>query len=116
LVPLSYVFPTTSTRETAFSHAPACIIQARAYKTAMVKGTGHDLVIMDLTIPGGMGGEEAIPELLKMDPKARALVSSGYAEDRVMKGFTDYGFIGTIAKPVDIHELADTVRNVLSTG
>jgi DNA-binding NarL/FixJ family response regulator len=67
---------------------------------------------MDLTIPGGMGGREAIGKLLEIDPKAQVLVSSGYSNDPVMANFSQYGFAGRITKPVDIEELADTVKRI----
>jgi two-component system, cell cycle sensor histidine kinase and response regulator CckA len=83
------------------------------YKRALESDEPFDVVIMDLTIPGGMGGEEAVGKLLEIDSKARAIVSSGYANDPVMANFADCGFVGRVAKPVDIEELADTVKRVL---
>ena len=68
---------------------------------------------MDLTIPGGMGGKEAIGRLLEIDSQAQVLVSSGYSNDPVMANYADYGFVGRVSKPVDIKELADTVKSVL---
>jgi two-component system, cell cycle sensor histidine kinase and response regulator CckA len=72
-----------------------------------------DLVIIDLTIPGGLGGRETVGKLCEMDPCARAIVSSGYSSDPVMANYSDYGFDGAVAKPVDIQELADTVERAL---
>jgi len=54
---------------------------------------------MDLTIPGGMGGQEAIKKILALKPQANATVSSGYADDPVMANFSEYGFRGTVKNP-----------------
>lgn len=69
------------------------------YRQAQGLGKPFDAVIMDLTIPGGMGGKEAIRELLKIDPGVRAIVSSGYSTDPVMAKFGEYGFRRVVAKP-----------------
>ena len=71
---------------------------------------------MDLTIPGEMGGKEAAGKLLEIDPTAHVLVSSGYSQDPVMANYADYGFAGRLPKPVDIEELADTVKKALTGG
>jgi PAS domain S-box-containing protein len=85
-----------------------------AYRTALDRGTPFDIVIMDLTIPGTMGGKEAVGQLLKIDPEARVLVSSGYSNDPVMANYAAYGFCGRLAKPVGMQELAETVKRVLT--
>lgn len=72
-----------------------------------------DLVIMDLTIPGGMGGQEAAQKLLQVDPKAKIIVSSGYSNDPVMAEYRKYGFVAAIAKPFDLRELSDTIVSAL---
>jgi two-component system, cell cycle sensor histidine kinase and response regulator CckA len=69
---------------------------------------------MDLTIPGGMGGREAISVLRKFDPGVKAIVSSGYSSDLAMADFRKHGFRGMVAKPYDISELASVIRNVLA--
>ncbi len=74
-------------------------------------GQAYSAIIMDLTIPGGMGGREAIVEILAIDPSAKAFVSSGYANDSVMVNYKDYGFVGVIAKPFDIA----AVQQILDT-
>jgi len=75
-------------------------------------GQAYAAIIMDLTIRGGMGGQEAIVEILAIDPAAKAFVSSGYANDPIMVNYKDYGFSGVIAKPFDItavQQILDTV-------
>ncbi len=72
-----------------------------------------DLVIMDLTIPGGMGGEQAAREILKIDPAARLIVSSGYSNNPVMASHQAYGFSAAIVKPYLLRELSDTLDQVL---
>jgi len=69
-----------------------------------------DLVIMDLTIPGGMGGKEAVQGILALDSTAKVLVSSGYSEDPVMANFRDYGFSGAMVKPYTLEELSQTIN------
>lgn len=83
------------------------------YREKMEKGTPFDAVIMDLTIPGGMGGREAIKKLLEIDPGVRAIVSSGYSNDPVMADYKDYGFSGIIRKPYQMKELSEVLINVL---
>ena len=75
------------------------------YKKLSEDGKKIDLVIMDLTIPGGMGGKEAIGELLKIDPEATVIVSSGYSNDPVMAQYRKYGFKGCLQKPFKLEEL-----------
>ena len=86
------------------------------YKKAMHDGEPFAAVIMDLTVPGGIGGQEAISLLLACDPAARAIVSSGYAADPVMASYADYGFKGLVAKPYTLATLRETLAQVLSDG
>jgi PAS domain S-box-containing protein len=74
----------------------------------------YDAVILDLTIPGGMGGKEAIKHLRDIDPAIKAIVSSGYSNDPIMSDYTTYGFKGVIVKPYTIHEISNVLRNVIS--
>jgi len=83
------------------------------YQQALAAGTPFDVVIMDLTIPGGIGGKEAIKDILALDPHARAIVSSGYADDPVMANYADYGFKGIAAKPYTLSELRHVLQQVL---
>ena len=70
-------------------------------------------VILDLTIPGGMGGEEAIQKLLEIDPQIKAIVTSGYSHDPVMINFGEYGFRGVISKPYKIEKLDRNLHEVI---
>lgn len=65
-------------------------------------GDSYSVVILDLTIPGGMGGKEAVTEILAVDSAARVLVSSGYSTDPIMTNYHEYGFAGVINKPFDL--------------
>ena len=84
------------------------------YELARQEGRPFDLVILDLTVPGEMGGKEAIRELLKRDPHVKAIVSSGYSDDPVMARYREHGFRAVVAKPYTIAELAEVVRGVLA--
>ena len=86
------------------------------YQQARGAGKPFAAVIMDLTIPGGMGGREAIGKLLEIDPAVRAIVSSGYSEDPVMADFRSYGFRGVAIKPYRIRELSEVVASVIGNG
>ncbi len=74
----------------------------------------YDVVIMDLTIPGGMGGQEAILKLLQIDPNAKALVSSGYSQDPIMANFIDHGFSGVIEKPFQLPKIATILKMIIA--
>lgn len=88
----------------------------RLYGEARETGRPFDLVIMDLTVPGSMGGREAIGKLLEIDPAARAIVSSGYSDNPVMSEYRKYGFSGVVLKPYQAVELARIIDEVLSGG
>lgn len=83
------------------------------YQEQRDKGEPVDLVIMDLTIPGGMGGQEAASELLRIDPDARIIVASGYSTDPVMAQYQDFGFRAAVEKPVDIASLSHAIEKAL---
>jgi two-component system cell cycle sensor histidine kinase/response regulator CckA len=78
---------------------------------ALAAGTpaAFDVVVMDLTVPGGMGGKEAVTRLLDRFPDARVVVSSGYSTDAAMSDYSAYGFVGAIAKPYTIQELSEVL-------
>lgn len=83
------------------------------YKKEKDAGRPFNAIIMDLTIPGGMGGKEAIKKLHEIDPQVKAIVSSGYSEDATMSNFGNWGFKAVIAKPYRITDLSETVHQVL---
>ncbi len=85
-----------------------------AYREAMDSGNRFDLVIMDLTIPGGMGGKEAVSEILTLDSEAQVIVASGYSNDPVMANFREYGFAGVVAKPFRMDALNKAVQDLLA--
>jgi len=76
------------------------------YKQAIDSGQPLDLVILDLTVPGGMGGEETLRHLQELDPDVRAIVTSGYTNDPRMVDFRKYGFQEAVVKPFHLQELA----------
>jgi len=84
------------------------------YQEALDTGRRFDVVISDLTIPGGMGGQEAVRRLQEIDPTVKAIVSSGYAMDPVLSEFRQHGFCAMIAKPYEIDALGRTVAEVLA--
>ncbi len=82
----------------------------REYEEARAKGNPFSAVILDLTVPGGMGGKETMQRLLVLDPDVRAIVSSGYSEDPVMARYREFGFCGVVAKPYRLQELSMALR------
>lgn len=82
------------------------------YKEAREKGVPFDLVILDLTIRGGMGGQETLRQLLEFDPHVRAIVASGYGDDKIMSDFRDYGFQAAVTKPFTIAALEKALRQL----
>jgi PAS domain S-box-containing protein len=86
----------------------------RHYQEARTAGSPFDLVIMDLTVPGRMGGKETMAHLLKLDPAVKAIVSSGYSSDPVMANHRAHGFRGMVPKPYKLADLAKAVRAVLA--
>ena len=83
------------------------------YQAALNSNQPFAAVIMDLTIPGGMGGLETLGHLREIDPHVKAIVSSGYANDPVMGDYAKYGFCGVICKPYKIEEFSHTLNQVL---
>lgn len=83
------------------------------YRQKIRKGSRPDVVIMDLTIPGKMGGLEAAQRILELDPEARLIVSSGYSNDPVMANYHAYGFAGFLVKPYRIDDLSQVLNRVL---
>jgi PAS domain S-box-containing protein len=85
------------------------------YSQAMKNGNPYTMVVMDLTVPGGMGGGEAIKKLLEIDPRAKAVVSSGYSNNPIMANFSKFGFKGVISKPFRLDEVQKTLKLVLKS-
>jgi two-component system cell cycle sensor histidine kinase/response regulator CckA len=85
----------------------------REYRRAWEAKLPYDLVILDLTIPGGMGGRETMEELKKFDPGIRAIVSSGYSNDLVLSNYHAHGFRGMISKPYEISDFSHAIEQVL---
>ena len=83
------------------------------YSDAHRNGETFDIVIMDLTIPGGMGGKQAVAELSKNHPEIRAIVSSGYYDDPVMADFESYGFRGALKKPFYVEDLVGEINQIV---
>jgi PAS domain S-box-containing protein len=82
------------------------------YKAARESGMPFFAAIMDLTIPGGMGGKEAAEQILAIDPKAHLIVSSGYSVDPVMANYKSYGFCGAVGKPYEAKEIAQVLSSI----
>ena len=85
------------------------------YSHALQSGNPYDLVILDLTVPGGMGGKEVIVKLKDVNPEVQAIASSGYSTDPVMSDYRDYGFTGRLAKPYQLRDLKEVVDSAIST-
>lgn len=83
------------------------------YRSCRDGGQDIDAVIMDLTIPGGMGGEEAVGRLLALDPQAKVIMSSGYCNDPIVKNYRQAGFCSIVSKPYQILDLSRVLAAVL---
>jgi PAS domain S-box-containing protein len=91
-------------------HGEAAVV---AYREARDAGRPFDAVILDLTVPGGMGGAEAVRQLAAIDPAVRAIVSSGYSRDPVMSDYRGHGFCNVIAKPYQVKDVSRILGEVL---
>jgi PAS domain S-box-containing protein len=87
----------------------------RKYAAARESRNPFDIVILDLTVPGGMGGSETVQRLREIDPHVKAIVSSGYSQDTVMSDFEQHGFAGVVPKPFKIAELSEAMHNAMKT-
>jgi CheY-like chemotaxis protein len=85
----------------------------KKYKKALDEEP-FEVVIMDLTVPGGMGGKEAINKLKEIDPKVTAIVSSGYSMDPVMANYKEFGFKGVLAKPFKIEDIMRVLNQIFN--
>lgn len=85
----------------------------QSFQSAKNMDAPFDVVIMDLTVPGGMGGYEAIKELRAIEPGVKAIVSSGYSDDPIMGEYLDHGFSGIIPKPYTIEKLSHELNRLM---
>ncbi|MFC1713167.1 MEDS domain-containing protein [Candidatus Poribacteria bacterium] len=85
----------------------------KVYRKAKESDNPFHAVILDLTIPGGMGGRETIKRLMEIDPDVKAIVSSGYSDNPIMTNFGRYGFKGVIVKPYNVEELRTVLHRVI---
>jgi PAS domain S-box-containing protein len=83
------------------------------YRRALKRGQPFDAVMLDLVVPGGMGGRETIDELTEIDPAVNAIIVSGYAQDPTLTEYRDYGFKAVIAKPFTLQELSTALNSVI---
>jgi CheY-like chemotaxis protein len=83
------------------------------YDAARTSGHGFDVVLLDLTVSGGLGGAETAARLKEMDPSAKLIVSSGYSDAPVMSNFREYGFDDVLTKPWTPAQLSEVLRRVL---
>jgi DNA-binding NtrC family response regulator len=98
------------------SQAATALQGVEIYQEKLKAGKRFDVVILDLTLPGGMGGKEALKKLIEIDPTVNAIVSSGYATDATMSRYQDFGFRGVIAKPYEAAELGNIVHEVIESS
>jgi PAS domain S-box-containing protein len=87
-----------------------------AYQHAWAAGKPFMAAILDITVPGGMGGKEAIAGLRALDPQVKAVISSGYAQDPIMADFTQYGFSAVVAKPYTVDGLQHALQRLIEGG
>ncbi len=101
-----------------FGYEATCVNEGseavKKYKKAQNEGKTFDAVILDLTVPGGMGGEETIKKLIMLNPHIRAIAASGYSNEPVMADFAKYGFCAAAIKPFDIEELHEKLSHILN--
>ncbi len=84
----------------------------KLYKEAMDTGKPFDLVILDLTVSSGMGGQDTIKELIRIDPNVKAIISTGYSNDPIVSKYWEYGFKDVIIKPYTLSELSNKLRSL----
>jgi CheY-like chemotaxis protein len=82
----------------------------RKYEAAMASGQPYEVVILDLTVRGGMGGKETVGRLRRIDPSLKAIVSSGYSQDPLVSRYRDFGFCGVVSKPYSITEMVQEIE------
>ena len=77
-------------------------------------GAPFDVVILDLSVPSGLGGKETIVQLRKIDPGVKAVISSGYSDDPVVSDFSNHGFDEVLTKPYKIHDLKNMLEQIMN--
>ncbi|MCX5815968.1 MAG: CHASE domain-containing protein [Proteobacteria bacterium] len=85
------------------------------YKEALLLNNPFDLVILDLTVRQGLGGQLTMERLLKEDPSVKAIIASGYVDEPVIEHYKDYGFRGALKKPFSFEEFGEMVKKVIGT-
>ncbi len=83
------------------------------YKEAMESAEPFDFVILDLTIPGGMGGYRTLQKLQELDPEIKAMVTSGYSSDPIMSNYRHYGFVGRLKKPFKRNDIGRVLTTII---
>ena len=84
------------------------------YKCAQAAGRAFDALILDLTIPGGIGGRETLKRIRMLNRDVIAIVCSGYSDDGVMSRYREHGFSAAVAKPFGVHDLIAALQNVMA--
>lgn len=85
------------------------------YRNAQIQKQSFAAVLLDLTVPGGMGGVETLEHLRRLDPNVRAIASSGYSNDAILSNHRNYGFVAMIAKPYKVTDLSRVLEKVVSS-
>lgn len=97
--------------EVMFARDGAAAIEL--YRQEQEKGTPFDLVILDLSVPDGIGGKEAFEKLHALDPGARIVISSGFTNDPMLTDYASFGLNGVLAKPYRITEIKALLENMI---
>ncbi len=103
--------------DTLGHHAELAVNGAEAlakYREAMSEGRPFDVVVLDLTVRGGMGGAETLRRLRELDPGVKAIMSSGYSNDNIASSYQDAGFKAFLKKPYRIDDLRNELNRLLS--
>jgi len=82
------------------------------FRKAHASKSPFSAVIVDLNVPGGMGGKETVQHLRRIDSNVKAVVSSGYSDDPILTNYREHGFYAVVAKPFRVQELSDALRGL----